>query len=103
MTGIKNPLGVHFRIDASKAKPGANNGTFCTDPMGRTVQSCSLGNSVVQYMALGFGQTYPCHAITNDTHATITGVNNVAICGPGSGFDSGDINEPGGVPPGANN
>jgi hypothetical protein len=95
-TGNKSSTDISFRLDESKAAAGWEN-TFCTDAMGRNLLACSDPGAVQQYVAPGTVAVYPCPN-TNSNHCTITNVDELAIPG-----DSGDVNEPGGVPPGSPN
>jgi hypothetical protein len=90
-TANKDVYNTMFRIDASKAK---RTGKFCTDPMGRMIVDCGQANAVAQYIAPGLAAGYPCagHASGGKGGAILT-----------CGADSIDLNEPGGVPPGAPN
>jgi hypothetical protein len=91
VTGNKDVYGTKFRIDASNAKA---TGTFCTDPMGRMIVDCGQAEAVSQYIAPGLAAGYPCGG-----HASGSKGGGILVCGA----DSIDLNEPGGVPPGAPN
>jgi hypothetical protein len=96
VTGNKDVYGNPFSINASKARATGN---FCTDPMGRMVQSCSLGDSVAQYIAPGFVQYYPCGYGGTGGHASGRPGGQTLACGA----DNYDLNQPGGVKPGTGN
>jgi hypothetical protein len=93
VTGNKDVYGTKFRIDASNAKA---TGHFCTDPMGRMVVDCGRADAVAQSLAPGLAAGYPCGG-----HAGGGRGGTMLLCGDDN--TNIDINEKGGVPPGASN
>jgi hypothetical protein len=96
-TGNQANDGSKFRIEQNLADSDAWKGNFCTDSRGRNLKTCGTAGALVQYVQDNVVAGYPIPNVSNN-HACASDDESYA----GNG-DSCDINETGGVKPGAAN